>query len=70
MAVFDYCKEHPQEMVAAVNSKLQQIAQLYAECEAICQEHGMDFRYDGPAGYGDGGYFYAGEGWTASSNSC
>lgn len=45
------------------------IEQLYNEAAAIADEHGLYFSYDGPAGYGDGGYYEDGE-WRASSNSC
>lgn len=63
----------PKEAMKEVNDRLAKIAELYAECEAIAMEHGVDFSYDGPAGYGDGGYFYTEDGagqWQASSNSC
>ena len=63
----------PEAAVQAINERLAQIAALYEQCEAIATEHGVDFSYDGPAGYGDGGYFYTEDGagqWQASSNSC
>lgn len=67
------------EAMQAVNDKLRQIDELYKECEKIAIEHNVNFTYSGPAGYGDGGYFYPkgeednyGEmtNWHASSQSC
>lgn len=69
---------------AAINTALDNINSLYAEAEALAIEHGISFRYEGPAGYGDGGSFdperlgeekeYDWEddptGWFASSQSC
>jgi hypothetical protein len=68
----------PEAAVRAINERLAQIASLYQQCEAIAIEHDVQFSYEGPAGYGDGGYFYPeaeerwGEvlHWIASSTSC
>lgn len=70
----------PQEAVQAINEGLKQIAAKYEELAAIAREHGLEFDYQGPAGYGDGGYFDPSrtqdswgneiDGWIASSQSC
>lgn len=45
-----------------------QIDSLYAEIASVADEAGLDYvRYDGPAGYGDGGYYDTNEGWKSSS---
>lgn len=61
------------EALQRIGEKLQQIEQLYAECEVIALASGVSFSYNGPAGYGDGGYFDPEDSdsiWMASSQSC
>lgn len=53
-----------------VNSSLRVADEAYKLAASLAEEHGFDFDYEGPAGYGDGGYFYAESGWLASSQSC
>lgn len=53
-----------------IAAKLAQIDVLYAECAGIAEKVGIEsFYYNGPAGYGDGGYWTE-SGWQASSQSC
>lgn len=41
---------------------------LYAEIASVADQAGMDYvRYEGPAGYGDGGYYDTENGWVSSS---
>ena len=37
---------------------LKKINDLYKQVEAIADKSGVSVRYDGPSGYGDGGYYY------------
>lgn len=79
MGAYIYAGMDPVKKKAAleINGRLAEIAVLYAEAAEIAVEAGIDFRYDGPADYGDGGYFHLDEDnpenggyWQASSNSC
>lgn len=45
-----------QEALALINEKLSQIDTLFAECEAIADEHQIDFSISGPT-YGMGGNY-------------
>jgi len=41
---------------------------LYSRIADIADQAGLDYvRYDGPAGYGDGGYYDNENGWVSSS---
>lgn len=82
----DYERRAEQEIILAcaeIDAKLQKISELYQECAEIALAHNLSFRYTGPAGYGDGGYFDAERineepeydweeptPWLASSQSC
>jgi hypothetical protein len=81
MAVYEWgIAPDAQEAVRKVNENLQKIAELYEECAQLARENNFSFRYEGPAGYGDGGNFDPHhthdnwgnniDGWLASSNSC
>lgn len=71
--------EEQKNAMNEISNRLAEIANLYHECEQIAIDAQVTFSYDGPAGYGDGGYFdpngtnyYTDEPqmWLPSSQSC
>lgn len=71
--------EEQKNALKEISNRLAEIATLYAECEQIAVDAYVSFHYDGPAGYGDCGWFHP-EGknewtdepqkWMPSSQSC
>lgn len=74
MAVYEWgTKPEAQDAIRQVNENLRKIEELYSQCAELAREHGFGFSYEGPAGYGDGGYFEPDDEdghWQASSQSC
>lgn len=71
--------EEQKKALEEIRSRLDQIEDLYLQCEEIAIDKGVSFHYSGPAGYGDGGYFDPDgknywddevQMWKSSSQSC
>jgi hypothetical protein len=71
-----YSTEAYREANNSIAEKLAAIQKLYDECAEIAVAVGVEFEYDGPSRYGDGGTFsptgyrFREAGWQASSHSC
>lgn len=49
--------EEQKKALEEISNRLAEIETLYYECEQIALDADVTFHYDGPAGYGDCGYF-------------
>lgn len=57
-----------QEALKKITELKAEIDSLYAEIASVADQASLDYvRYEGPAGYGDGGYYDTEEGWKSSS---
>lgn len=69
-----------------IADKIEAAESLIRECETIADQHGLEFRWEGPS-YGMGGYYIGkdpskadwssstrdcegGDGWSSSSSNC
>lgn len=60
-------KQQASIQIAALKSE---IDALYASIAELADKYQISVRYDGPAGYGDGGYYDDGEWVSSSAEGC